>query len=414
MMESIEDQKNTKNNISGYIKSLDGIRGISCFFVMLVHFKFSKINCPSSIAYAALHCFFIMSAFLITRNLFKDKERADNFSECFKVFYIKRTARIFPVYFFYVFLMILLIIILKTGFNLDPFKAIDELKSYGWMILTFFYNLKFEVILHSANQEFFRGLLFPHLWSMALEEQFYFTIIFLVWFCNKKTLQIISILFILLIPVIRILGYIHMGTQTNDDLLRTLIILQSPHYQFDAFFYGIALAIFDFKKTKWYIVIFITSFVLIIAFNIVNAFLCAQQDSVSVFQALREDEYIYRNFGYVFLDSLVNIFCCAWILSVIYFPEKFTFFNKRIFTRFGELTYCLYIFQFIALLIGFFTGVFLNKFIHLPVFISEITGFAVYIYTAYLMSDFISKRVEIPFLVMKDEYLKKRRIKKSK
>src|SRR4051812_41537061 len=84
-----------------YYASFDGIRGTCCLMVLLVHYRFTGFNLPSSIVYIGLHCFFIMSAFLITKNLLRDKERSVDFTQCFKIFYIKRTARIFPVYFFY-------------------------------------------------------------------------------------------------------------------------------------------------------------------------------------------------------------------------------------------------------------------------------------------------------------------------
>ena len=127
---------------NNYFTSLDGIRGLGCIFVLTIHYHFQYINLPFILAYTALHAFFIMSAFLISRNLLKEKGNSKSFSEFFKVFYIKRTARIFPVYFLYLIIVIAIFTFIKLVTKNDAFGVITELKRYGWMLLTFTYNLK--------------------------------------------------------------------------------------------------------------------------------------------------------------------------------------------------------------------------------------------------------------------------------
>lgn len=391
---------------SNYLKSFDGIRGTCCFMVLLVHYAFTGFNLPSSIVYIGLHCFFIMSAFLITKNLLRDKERSANFKQCFNIFYIKRSSRILPVYVFYLLLTLALVVLFKLLFH-RTFGIVDELKQYGLMLVTFTYNLKMLFVLNSGAKDYLNCLVYPHLWSLSLEEQFYIVIIFLAWVANKKTLQIVTIAFIVIIPIFRIIGYLWLGTKTQDEHLKTLILWQSPMFQFDAFFYGIAIAVFDFKKSKIYLYLLVITFILIAGFGFTNAYLCAKEDGISLFSALRDDQYFYRNYGYLFMDSLVNFFCVLWFLSVIYYPENFKILSKKLVVRFGELTYGLYIFQFIFLPVGLIIKGLLIQKLHAPTIVADLFGVTIYIALNFYFSSFVYNKLEIPAIIYKDKLLKR-------
>ncbi len=391
---------------SNYVTSFDGIRGTCCLLVLLVHYKFAGFNLPASIVYIGLHCFFIMSAFLITKNLLKDKERSNNLWHCFRIFYIKRTARIFPVYIFYILLTIVLMFLFRKFFH-NTFFMDYELKHFGAMLATFTYNFKMLAVLKDGLDNYLSCLYYPHLWSLSLEEQFYIVIIFLAWFANRRMLQIITVAMIIIVPIVRIAGYFWLGGQTSDEHLKTLLLWHLPFFQFDAFFYGIALTVFDFKKSKWYLYLFSASFLVILIFGMYNAYSCAQTDNVSMLVTLREDQYFYRNYGYWFMDSLVNIFCALWFLCVLYFPDKFTLFKNRYIVRFGELTYGLYIFQFLFLPIGMILAQVIHNRLGVPMLLADLVGVSVYIGLNYAFSAFIYEKLEMPVVRWKDKYLKK-------
>lgn len=389
-----------------YYKSFDGIRGTCCLLVMLVHYRFSRFNLPSSIVYIGLHCFFIMSAFLITKNLLRDKERSKNFSQCFKIFYIKRTARIFPVYFFYLAFSLLLFVLFKLLFH-NTFYIREELKQFWALLLTFTYNFKTWMVFNSGWPDYLKCLYYPHLWSLSLEEQFYIIIIFLAWIANKRALQIMTIFFIVVIPFVRIYGYHWIGQHTSYEHLKTLMLWQLPMFQFDAFFYGIALTVFDFRKSKIYLYLFALVLLGIAGFGFINSYLSAKADGVSLFVTLRDDRYFYRHYGYLFMDSLVNSFCVLWFLCVLYFPKEFRIFTNRMIVRIGELTYGLYIFQFLFLPAGLLLAGLLHTRAHLPMVLCDLIGVSVYLFLNYQFSAFIYKHLEIPIVRYKDVLLKK-------
>ena len=88
---------------TGYIRSLDGLRGIAILFVLIEHF------CPRMFGQGALlpwgrigvQLFFVLSGFLITRILLEGR-LSDGVSDRFRFlrqFYLRRSLRIFPIYY---------------------------------------------------------------------------------------------------------------------------------------------------------------------------------------------------------------------------------------------------------------------------------------------------------------------------
>src|SRR3954467_6403593 len=116
-----------------YLPQFDGVRGLFCFSILIIHHHFLYLNLPSNLGYYTMHTFFIMSSFLITRTLMIDKKRSPTFKFFFVKFYIKRILRIFPVYFAYL-LFTLLIGLATSRTSLKPILGINfELKYFGWM-----------------------------------------------------------------------------------------------------------------------------------------------------------------------------------------------------------------------------------------------------------------------------------------
>ena len=88
------------------IETLDGLRGFAVLMVVIHHLPpidggifwkaVNAIPVYLKVGYFGVDIFFVLSGFLITKILIKDKQRED-FS--FKRFYLKRALRIFPIYF---------------------------------------------------------------------------------------------------------------------------------------------------------------------------------------------------------------------------------------------------------------------------------------------------------------------------
>jgi peptidoglycan/LPS O-acetylase OafA/YrhL len=143
-----------------HLKSIDFIRALAVFIVVAGHFlpQYSRDQPLGMIQHLlqptgafAVNLFFVLSGFLITTILLNDKERTSDRFLVVRNFLIRRTLRIFPIYF------LLLIILVTIDFPFLP----GELP----------YQFSF------TSNYFFFGLATPthtgHTWSLAVEEQFY-------------------------------------------------------------------------------------------------------------------------------------------------------------------------------------------------------------------------------------------------
>jgi peptidoglycan/LPS O-acetylase OafA/YrhL len=196
-----------------YFKELDGLRGIAALMVMFFHFMpdyssdqfpiLNYIHKVSVFGQTGVTLFFVLSGFLITRILINAK----NHSQFFRNFYLKRTLRIFPLY--YLFLIIYYFIV--PYFKNIPF----DLKG-TWI---------YWVYLQNFSNTFLWNINGPnHFWSLAVEEHFYLLWPIIVYFCNSKKLFYVIIGVIICSIFVRfLLIYLNYGTFyftfTNIDSL---------------------------------------------------------------------------------------------------------------------------------------------------------------------------------------------------
>jgi peptidoglycan/LPS O-acetylase OafA/YrhL len=154
------------------IPALDGLRGIAVLLVMIYHFAAAWYfsTSPVDVAYSrfsgagwmGVDLFFVLSGFLITGILHDSRERDGYFSS----FYGRRVLRIFPLYYAFVLLVVPLAAQLLPGDPGPPVAALHA-KS-GWYLG---YAVNFMVALEGAWKS--AVLHTAHLWSLAVEEQFY-------------------------------------------------------------------------------------------------------------------------------------------------------------------------------------------------------------------------------------------------
>lgn len=168
-----------------YFPGLNGIRAFAALMVVFAHVsnRLGFFNLKSlfseDIASHAVTIFFTLSGFLITYLLLAEKDQTGTID--IKKFYLRRILRIWPLYYVY-----LLIVIIVSGFKID------------WPILFYFlilpnlrisFNGLFNIIPGSGKLQGMIG----HYWSLGVEEQFYS---FWPWLI-RKTKNILPVLLIL-------------------------------------------------------------------------------------------------------------------------------------------------------------------------------------------------------------------------
>ena len=166
-----------------YIKGLDTVRAFAVIFVILWHW-YPRAPIDSTIGFlqhmvipsgeTGVTLFFVLSGFLITTILLKAKSETDNNLGIIKNFMIRRSLRIFPIY--YIFLGFLLLL-----------KYPIDIKFLGYFLT---YTSNFLVIKekHWVN--------YTHTWSLSVEEQFYLIWPWLVLYIRNDRLKYLFLSFI--------------------------------------------------------------------------------------------------------------------------------------------------------------------------------------------------------------------------
>jgi peptidoglycan/LPS O-acetylase OafA/YrhL len=138
---------------------LSGLRFCAVLFVVVYHFSFFLMGLKWQYDLGSfIVFFFVLSSYLITRILLDAKMKAiDKGMPVWKVavaFLTRRTLRIFPAYYLYLFILILF-----------PIEGLD-LRQHPGYYFGYMYNVW---ILFTHNW----GPYTVHLWTLAVEEQFY-------------------------------------------------------------------------------------------------------------------------------------------------------------------------------------------------------------------------------------------------
>lgn len=204
-----------------YRPDIDGLRAVAVLGVMVFHFFPSKLKG----GFVGVDIFFVISGFLITRIIAGALEN-DQFS--FKHFYANRIKRIFPA------LITILVATLSFGWFI-LFQ--EELLQLGKHILaSVFFVENFQLLTESGyfdTDSSLKPLL--HLWSLAVEEQFYIfypLILWAAWSFKKKLFSVVFwiailsfLMNILLIHKYPSSGYYMLHTRTWELLSGGLLAL---------------------------------------------------------------------------------------------------------------------------------------------------------------------------------------------
>jgi peptidoglycan/LPS O-acetylase OafA/YrhL len=149
-----------------YYHRIDSLRCFAVLGVLFSHFFNQNITKHLFIGTAGVDLFFVISGFLITEILFRYKDSDNTVCNKLKLFYGRRLLRIFPIYYFYLFLVVFV-------FKVQDIKQV---------LSAVFYLFNF----YEMNKDI--SPLLIHIWSLSIEEQFYLIWPFLILFIPQKNI----------------------------------------------------------------------------------------------------------------------------------------------------------------------------------------------------------------------------------
>ncbi len=195
--------------VSARVPVLDGLRGIAILLVMVFHFWSYGVvfggtlwdrvySRAAGVGWAGVDLFFVLSGFLITGILYDSR----NDAHYYRVFYGRRTVRIFPLY--YAFLALFCGIV-QMALGLLHYPELAPIHdSTTAKVLACTYTLNWYEGLKGFN---IVSASLRHFWSLCIEEQFYLAWPFLVLTLTRRRLMALCGVLMVVAFILRIVAY---------------------------------------------------------------------------------------------------------------------------------------------------------------------------------------------------------------
>jgi len=364
-----------------YYPKLDCLRGYAVLGVIWFH---CIVFCPdifnngsntylsgyyaiAMLGQTGVDLFFVLSGFLITGILIDTAESNNRY----KSFLIRRSLRIFPLYFLYLFVFAVCLFYF-LGANAD-FQSL-------WQYVFYFQNWQIE-----NRSDEFKYLI--HFWSLAVEEQFYLVWPFVFWFMYARHPNKIAMMLMLLTAMSWLLRFYFV----TEELYKPAVTW--TFFRMDGLTLG-ALASVLLKNHKEYVLKHISTLKK-----------CAAGCTLSLIVIVLIPETLeavsHRVFGVGMAISTILYFC---LVLIVVLSHTSSFYIGLIWSSviqyIGKLSYGIYVFNLPVCIIVFNVMRGQNYNIHLQhftaLFISIIVSFTI----AHISYQFYEKK----FLMLKDRF----------
>lgn len=297
-----------------YFTQLDGIRFIAVGLVLIDHWLAEKNVLP--LGHLGVTMFFVLSGFLITRILIQSKLKDDNTgrSHWFSVkqFIIRRSLRIFPIYFLAIFVLYAL--------DVPPVRE------------TILWSLTYSTNIYIATKQHWMGTI-DHLWSLAVEEQYYLIFPYLILFLPTR--HYLKVLFIMIVLSIALRMYFYFqGTawMVQYVLMPTCL---------DCFGLGGLMAyFFTFKRDTIFEQLNKNMFLFLSFIVLILTFYFTRQNQIATGQT--------HNFGNLVIERFIgSVFCFFLIIRAVsgYSGVMKWVLENSIVSYFGRISYGLYLYH---------------------------------------------------------------------
>lgn len=278
-----------------YIKSLDGIRAIAILLVMAFHFGIIRFG------WMGVQLFFVLSGFLISSILLKEKEKPASLPQRLKKFWIRRSLRIFPLY--YIYLTVFVIICLFTAFPPGYFHDLPYLYSYT-------FNLT------RITNSWHESPVYTHFWSLCVEEQFYLFFPFVIFLLSRSSLRALLVAVLIAGPVFRwsFGNYLAQSGKTTFEIFD--VIYWFPFSHLDAFFTGMAIPLLSLKdrikRPEW---LFVLSGALALFAGLTNYFTESHGHSLPTSMGYNFGDI--NSYQHVWYYTVLNLCAASLILLLV-------------------------------------------------------------------------------------------------
>lgn len=311
------------------IPGLDGLRAVAILIVFFFHTRHLPFG------WMGVQLFFVLSGFLITDILLRMKEKLPR-RQFFSKFYGRRFLRIFPLYYFYLLLVVLLIAFLPS-LKLNALNAElgERFLNQIWVALFYVYDF------FHATEFFERSRFFTHLWSLSVEEQFYLIWPLMIFLTPRERFKQLCLTAIGLGFLARLgLTFIYHAQLLpflSTDPQQSVNVLPFSHI--DAFALGAYISRFEIPRPRLQL---LASFILVSAIGLWTDFLSKGTMTASLGYDLPMTGYYKEVWGY----SLLNYLFALLIYCVVRTGLFTTLLEFPVLRYLGKISYGLYVYHY--------------------------------------------------------------------
>jgi len=328
-----------KKSSSVYFPSLNGVRFVAALGVIMHHLEQHKYIFGLKNVYRTsfvggvfgklgIIMFFVLSGFLITYLLLKEKEKTGTISV--KHFYIRRMLRIWPLYY----------LIVLTGLFILPHIPFLSVPGRSEFVHDHFGIKVFFMIFFMPNiiDTIYRHTPIPYTdqtWSVGVEEQFYFIWPWLVKYSKNlmRTLTYIICFYFIVKFTLEFLNYKYPENALfdNENYFWTFFCID------DIALGGIMACVLYYRKEK----------VLKFLFNKYVQWITYISLAIITVKGIAVPHVTYEVYAVFFAIMIINLAAN---------PKTVISFENKILSYLGKITYGLYLYHYIAIVIAIKLG----------------------------------------------------------
>lgn len=312
-------KKESTTHSKFYLPEVDGLRFFAFLLVFIHHHTlFSQIPSLSVLhekGWLGVDLFFVLSAFLFAKLLRLEYDQTNTIS--IKKFFIRRIFRIWPVYFFY------LIIIIPIHFFEKGWEDPSYLATRLVGLVTFTDNIFASFSGYSPIK------MSSHLWTIGYEEQFYLIIPLLMLSLVKMSAQRKIAFALFVYAMLTVIKCILIVFEAKHPAMWVL-----PVTHFESILLGIVIAFIDLKKITKHV-----SPALLLILGIIGMFYI-----IPLFPS--SDEYTYLH---ILKFLVVGLATTITVVAVLESKKIKHFFAYKTLVFLGKRSYGLYLYHFLGM-----------------------------------------------------------------
>ncbi|MGD0796596.1 MAG: acyltransferase [Acidobacteriaceae bacterium] len=313
-----------------HFPALDGLRAVA--FLMVFTFHYLQIPW----GWAGVDIFFVLSGFLITGILFDARDQPHRIRD----FYLRRTLRIFPLYYGVILLLVLLWPIFHWEWNWHwlawPLYLGNFLRGYRPFLVRSPLEMLADFQPLSRTFPSIQPYL-GHFWSLCVEEQFYLVWPWvLFWLRDRRKLLALCLACVALCPLARVVGS-HM---LPKFMLDQEVLYRWTPFRVDALLLGGALALVRRGPSPWRLLLlarigFATLTAAVLLWLALNP--SARQGTLT---------YVYPAWKMTWGLSFIDLFAaCVVVMALEFGSITFRLLNLRPLRWLGRISYGAYVFH---------------------------------------------------------------------